>query len=79
MKNNLTLVAALALTGFCFQVNAQTAKPAAKGTKMESKSEEKMEAAKEEKMETPKEEKMEKAKAGKTMYHTRKMAPKNKM
>jgi hypothetical protein len=76
MKNTLTLVAALALTGLCFQVNAQTAKPTAKGTKMASKSEEKME--------TPKEEKMENAKAGKTMkhggaLHRTKIAPKSKM
>ena len=85
MKNTLTLAAAFAFTGLCFQVNAQTAKPAAKTTTTETKSEEKMETSKEEKMESPKEEKMEHAKAGKTMkhggatHHTKKMAHKGKM
>lgn len=76
MKNTLKLVAALALTGLCFHVNAQTAKPMTKDPKMEAKSEEKMETPKEEKMENTKGGKMRKH--GGTMHHA-KTAPKSKM
>ncbi len=82
MSNSLKLVAALALTGFCFSANAQGTKPAVKDAKMETKTEEKMET----KTMEMKEEKME-AKGGKKMHHgkmmhkttTTKMAPKSKM
>lgn len=77
MKNTLKLVAALALTGLCFQATAQTAKPTAKGTKMESKSEEKMETPKEEKMENGKENKSMKHGGG--MHHAKKTGAKSKM
>ena len=76
MKNSLKLVAALALTGFCFSASAQGTKPMPKEGKMESKSEEKMETKKEEKMETAKGTKM--MHHGGKMHHT-KMAAKSKM
>ena len=76
MKNALKVIAAIALTGFCFAANAQTAKPAKNG-KMESKTEEKMETKKME----MKEEKME-AKGGETHHgkmHSTKATTKAKM
>lgn len=69
MKTTLSLLAALALTGFGTRVNAQGTKPAPKS---------------EENMETKKEEAVENSKSGKPRPHRAKMphgkmAPKNKM